>query len=126
MSVTIRYRRLTGLNPNVIYELGIAHTGGKETIIIYQKKDHVMFPFDLAHIRRVEHEDRAVRGNLLKKVLIESLENPIKQKPKTIEDTRQDDLLPRINRLGLFTAFILVVRRVLFGIIYLHFIYHIF
>ena len=27
---------LTGLNPNVMYELGVAHAIGKETILIYQ------------------------------------------------------------------------------------------
>jgi hypothetical protein len=114
------------LNANEIYELGIAHTVGKMTIIIYQKKDHAMFPFDLAHIRRIEYEDRTAGRNLLKKTLIESLENLIKQKLKTIEDTRQDGSLLRINRLGLYTAFILVVHKVLFRIIYLHFGYHTF
>ena len=41
---------MSGLNPNVMYELGIAHTLGKETVLIYQKGESVKFPFDLAHI----------------------------------------------------------------------------
>jgi len=40
---------VTGKNPNVFYELGIAHTVGKEVIIITQNKDDV--PFDLKHRR---------------------------------------------------------------------------
>ena len=41
---------LTGFNANVLYELGIAHTIGKETILLYQRGAETRFPFDLAHI----------------------------------------------------------------------------
>lgn len=40
---------VSGKNPNVFYELGIAHTIGKDVIIITQNKDDI--PFDLRHIR---------------------------------------------------------------------------
>ena len=40
---------LTGRNPNVFYELGIAHTLGKPVIMITQSMDYV--PFDLRHLR---------------------------------------------------------------------------
>lgn len=40
---------VTGKNPNVFYELGIAHTVGKEVVIITQNKDDI--PFDLKHRR---------------------------------------------------------------------------
>ncbi len=53
---------LTGLNPNVMYELGVAHTLGKETLIIYRKDENIKFPFDLAHIRRIEYENTPVGG----------------------------------------------------------------
>ncbi len=57
---------LTNLNSNVMYELGIAHTVGKETIMIYQKnKEEVKFPFDIAHIRRIEYENTATGGKKL-------------------------------------------------------------
>lgn len=56
---------LTGLNPNVMYELGVAHTLGKETIIIYRKDEDIRFPFDLAHIRRIEYENTPVGGKEL-------------------------------------------------------------
>jgi len=48
---------LSELNPNVMYELGVTHTVGKDTILLYEKSDQVKFPFDLAHIRRIEYED---------------------------------------------------------------------
>jgi hypothetical protein len=39
----------TGRNPNVFYEIGIAHTLDKNTILIAQSVDDV--PFDLRHRR---------------------------------------------------------------------------
>ncbi|MCL2671219.1 MAG: hypothetical protein FWF10_04185 [Clostridiales bacterium] len=41
---------LTGLNPNVLYELGIAHTFNKKTIVITQD-DLAALPFDLKQYR---------------------------------------------------------------------------
>ena len=45
---------LTGRNPNVFYELGIAHTLGKPVIMITQSMDYV--PFDLRHLRCIVYE----------------------------------------------------------------------
>lgn len=56
---------LSGLNANVMYELGIAHTLGKETILIYQQGENVKFPFDLAHIRRIQYRNDAMGGKQL-------------------------------------------------------------
>ncbi len=64
---------LTGLNPNVMYELGIAHTLGKETVLIYQRGADVKFPFDLTHIRRIEYENNAVGGKRLEDELRQTL-----------------------------------------------------
>jgi len=44
----------TKRNPNVFYEIGIAHTLGKPTILIAQSINDV--PFDLRHIRCVEYK----------------------------------------------------------------------
>lgn len=41
----------TGKNPNVFYEMGIAHTVGKPLILISQNDDDV--PFDLRHVRYI-------------------------------------------------------------------------
>jgi hypothetical protein len=44
----------TGRNPNVFYEIGIAHTIGKPTILISQDIEDV--PFDLRHIRSIVYQ----------------------------------------------------------------------
>jgi len=44
----------TGKNPNVFYELGIAHTLGKPVIIITQSARR--YPFDIKHIRYIQYE----------------------------------------------------------------------
>lgn len=44
----------TGRNPNVFYEIGIAHTIGKPVILISQNKDDI--PFDVRHIRSIFYE----------------------------------------------------------------------
>jgi predicted nucleotide-binding protein len=56
---------LTGFNVNVLYELGIAHTVGKETIMINQRNENIKFPFDLSHIRRIEYDNSAAGGKRL-------------------------------------------------------------
>lgn len=42
---------ITGRNPNVFYELGIAHTLGKKVILLTQNADDI--PFDLRHLRHI-------------------------------------------------------------------------
>lgn len=44
----------TGRNPNVFYEVGMAHTLGKDSILISQSIDDV--PFDLRHLRVIHYE----------------------------------------------------------------------
>lgn len=44
----------TGRNPNVFYELGIAHTLGKKVILIAQSEDDI--PFDIRHLRYIKYE----------------------------------------------------------------------
>ena len=41
----------TGRNPNVFYELGIAHTLGKPVILLAQNREDI--PFDVQHIRAI-------------------------------------------------------------------------
>jgi hypothetical protein len=50
---------LTSRNPNVFYELGLAHAFGKEVILITQNIEDV--PFDLRHYRCVVYEN-SIRG----------------------------------------------------------------
>ncbi|MFN2529029.1 MAG: hypothetical protein ABR584_09980, partial [Candidatus Baltobacteraceae bacterium] len=44
---------LTGRNPNVLYEAGIAHTLGKDVILIAQADADV--PFNLRHFRYIKY-----------------------------------------------------------------------
>ena len=46
---------LSGRNPNVFYEAGIAHTLGREVIVITQS-DHDV-PFDLRHLRYIHYHN---------------------------------------------------------------------
>lgn len=68
---------LTGFNANVLYELGIAHTLGKETILIYQRGADPKFPFDLSHIRRIEYDNNALGGKALENELRVTLRSVI-------------------------------------------------
>lgn len=45
----------TNKNPNVFYEMGIAHAIGKELITITQKSDDI--PFDIGHLRYIRYQD---------------------------------------------------------------------
>src|SRR5690554_239112 len=64
---------LTDRNPNVFYEVGVAHTVGKEVILITQSMDDV--PFDLKHLRCIVYE-YTPRGC---KMLEDYLTNTIRQ-----------------------------------------------
>jgi hypothetical protein len=47
----------TGRNPNVFYEIGVAHTLGREVILITQAEADI--PFDLRHLRFVQYSTTA-------------------------------------------------------------------
>ncbi len=68
----------TGRNPNVFYEIGIAHTLGREVILIAQADADI--PFDLRHLRYVRYlnntEGRKVLCAALEKRLTTLLANP--------------------------------------------------
>ena len=44
----------TGRNPNVFYEIGMAHTVGKPVILVTQNEADV--PFDLRHLRYIKYK----------------------------------------------------------------------
>jgi nucleoside 2-deoxyribosyltransferase len=70
----------TGRNPNVFYEIGLAHALGKPTILITQNDDDV--PFDLRHRRYIKYS-YTPRGM---KEFEESLESTI----NTIEVSQEE------------------------------------
>ncbi len=51
---------VTGINPNVLYEVGIAHTLGKPTILLAQSVEQI--PFDLRALRVVIYDTENIRG----------------------------------------------------------------
>jgi len=57
---------LTEKNPNVFYELGLAHAMGKPTIIITGSMDDV--PFDLQHLRIIRYDHSEDRANLRRQI----------------------------------------------------------
>jgi hypothetical protein len=68
---------LTGQNPNVYYELGIANTLGKQIIAIHKKvadEDEVRLPFDVRTRRTVFYEDTMAGGAAFQKELREHIE----------------------------------------------------
>jgi hypothetical protein len=66
---------LTGRNPNVMYELGIAHTVGKQVIMIYQNDDQSRFPFDISHMRIIKYDNTAAGGSILRRTMDSTIEN---------------------------------------------------
>jgi len=63
---------LTGLNPNVLYELGIAQTLGKPTIILSQDIEDI--PFDLRQFRAIIYGKGMARLETAKRTLIKSVQ----------------------------------------------------
>lgn len=63
---------LTGLNPNVMYELGIAHSFNKKTVIITQD-DLSMLPFDLKQYRAKDYSTHFKKFDELIKYLEKNL-----------------------------------------------------
>lgn len=62
----------TGRNPNVFYEAGIAHTLGREVILITQASQDI--PFDLRHLRYVRYLNNGEGRATLTEVLQARLE----------------------------------------------------
>jgi hypothetical protein len=52
---------MSGRNPNVLYEVGIAHTLGKPTVLLTQDIDDV--PFDLRTIRHIQYRPDAIEAS---------------------------------------------------------------
>jgi hypothetical protein len=62
---------LTEKNPNVYYELGLAHASGKPVILITQNIANL--PFDLRHQRIIEYADTAAGAVRLRTILTQYL-----------------------------------------------------
>ena len=69
---------LTTRNANVFYETGIAHTIGKEVILITQTMDDV--PFDLRHIRCITYKNTPRGIKKLRESLKSTIETILKKR----------------------------------------------
>src|SRR5690606_22624136 len=58
---------VTGQNPNVMYEVGIAHAIGKPTVLLTQDLDRI--PFDFKHLRHYRYEDNTEGARRLRELL---------------------------------------------------------
>jgi hypothetical protein len=67
---------LTDKNPNVFYELGMAHTVGKRVILLTQ--NHQDVPFDLRHMRYIKYEFTPPGMERLKLELGKAIESLLK------------------------------------------------
>lgn len=65
----------SGKNPNVFYEAGIAHTLGKEVILIAQTEDDV--PFDLRHLRYIRYLPNREGLNELSQAIVTRLKSVV-------------------------------------------------
>lgn len=78
---------LTNKNPNVMYEVGIAHTVGRPTILLTQNIEGI--PFDFLHLRHIEYRNTVSGADALReklKKLIESISktNEESSRPKKV------------------------------------------
>jgi len=62
---------VTGKNPNVFYELGLAHTVGKDVVMLTQNEEDI--PFDLRHLRYFTYLDNQEGWNILKEKLAKAV-----------------------------------------------------
>ena len=68
---------ISSLNPNVMYELGVAHAIGKETILIHHEGSSNKFPFDISHIRILNYRNTATGGIDLKEKIGKAIDSVI-------------------------------------------------
>ena len=74
---------LSGKNPNVFYELGLSHAGGKPVVFTAAELDDV--PFDLRHLRVIIYDVREPDwANRLSKSITDYLRNASKEPEKSI------------------------------------------
>lgn len=80
---------LTGKNPNVFYELGLAHALGRPVVFVSGELEDV--PFDLRHLRVVPYDVREPNwGDLLRRQITVYLKNAKSEPEKSIPQTFRD------------------------------------
>lgn len=70
---------VTENNPNVFYELGIAHTLGKNVILLAQNTDHI--PFDISSYRHIIYKGDTSTYKILDEQLSNHIQNILEDSP---------------------------------------------
>ena len=78
----------TGRNPNVFYEMGVAHTLGKPVILIAQTIDDV--PFDVMHLRTIVYDFKPRGMQQFESALRSTLEHELATPHSLEEFIRQE------------------------------------
>jgi len=92
---------ITGRNPNVLYELGIAQALGKPTILLSQDQDMDDVPFDVSHLRIIVYNPKHLSGREhLTRDLLASLNHVLGQ---VLGDDRLEEARQLIQA-GMFRA----------------------
>lgn len=82
-SATVIIADCTGRNPNVFYEIGIAHTLGKRVVLTAQTKSDI--PFDVHHLRTIIYDFTPRGMQEYEKSLRTTLELELRY-PQSLED----------------------------------------
>ena len=77
---------ITGKNPNVFYELGIAHTLKQNRTIMLTQDSFDGMPFDIAHFRIIHYEDSIASRTVFENKLKETLKILLSDLKETFED----------------------------------------
>lgn len=93
---TVILADLTNKNPNVFYELGLAHAITKPAVLITASMDDV--PFDLRSLRVIEYDKNSPKwGEILQdkitKALLETMKNPEDAIPPTFLEVAKGEKL---------------------------------
>lgn len=65
---------ISGKNPNVFYELGIAHTLKQSQTIILTHDEYTGMPFDIAHFRIIHYDNTIEGSNKLKNSIAQTID----------------------------------------------------
>jgi hypothetical protein len=72
---------LSGNNPNVFYELGVAHSAGRRTIMLTQNV--AVLPFDISSYRVIEYEVSPPGLRRLRGVLVNAIQDALNEEQQT-------------------------------------------
>ncbi len=85
----------TGRNPNVFYEIGLAHAIGVPVILITRSSDDV--PFDLRQRRYIHYEFTPPGMKAFEEALKKTIET-IRADPRNVQDKRIKLLIPAVTK----------------------------